>query len=80
MKTLHYDSVGNYTGYSENQSSLGEKIIGGVLALGAAAATTAISFVVGNVVMPTMVEKYMQRQQQKQQAAKQSNDGFEDPK
>ena len=79
MKTLHYDASGNYTGYSVNHSSWSEKAVGAALALGAAAVTTAICFMVGNVVMPTIMEKYTQKQQQKQLAAQQS-DEFEDPK
>lgn len=78
MKTLHFDASGNYTGYSVNHSSWSEKLIGAALALGAAAATTAVSYVVGNIVLPKAVEKYMEKQNAANQTAK--SDEFEDPK
>lgn len=76
MKTLHFDASGKYTGYSVNHTTWSEKLVGVAAGLIMTGATAAVTFIVGNVVMPKAVEKYFE----KQQAKTAESDKFEDPK
>lgn len=79
MKTLHFNKAGEYTGYSVNQSSFTERVSGALVGLALAGAGAAVSYLVGNIWMPQMVEKYYRRKQAAE-AEQQSNKEFEDPK
>jgi hypothetical protein len=77
MKTLHFDASGKYTGYSVNHTTWSEKLVGVAAGLVLTGASAAVTFIVGNVVMPKAVEKYIEKQQQ---AKTTESDKFEDPK